>query len=145
MNWPPASCSSHFTCVHSLASSGPRYSNFRDRYLVRCSDVALLAAGLFLASHVGTQSTLCLCVCMCLYAYIQGVPGGKISILGGHSIGHSKQNSIICTYVLLRTVSEMDLFHCTLCRRARRHVLTRVAVQSALMLTVEFSKMYYTR
>jgi len=23
--------------------------------------------------------------------YIQGVPGGKINILGGHSIGHSKQ------------------------------------------------------
>ena len=26
---------------------------------------------------------------------IQGVPGGKVNILGGHSIGHSKQ---ICLY-----------------------------------------------
>jgi hypothetical protein len=25
---------------------------------------------------------------------IQGVPGGKISILGGHNIGHSKQKII---------------------------------------------------
>jgi hypothetical protein len=25
---------------------------------------------------------------------IQGVPGGKISILGGHSIGRSKQKSV---------------------------------------------------
>jgi hypothetical protein len=26
--------------------------------------------------------------------YIQGVPGGKINILGGHSIGHSKQKCL---------------------------------------------------
>ena len=25
------------------------------------------------------------------HCYIQGVPGGKVNILGGHSIGHSKQ------------------------------------------------------
>jgi hypothetical protein len=25
---------------------------------------------------------------------IQSVPGGKITIMGGHSIGHSKQNSL---------------------------------------------------
>jgi hypothetical protein len=25
---------------------------------------------------------------------IQGVPGGKVNILGGHSIGHSKQESM---------------------------------------------------
>jgi hypothetical protein len=25
---------------------------------------------------------------------IQGVPGGKVTILGGHSIGHSKQKSV---------------------------------------------------
>jgi hypothetical protein len=29
---------------------------------------------------------------------IQGVPGGKINILGGHSIGHSKQNTL-CEHV----------------------------------------------
>jgi hypothetical protein len=26
--------------------------------------------------------------------YIQGVPGGKDNILGGHSIGHSKQKTL---------------------------------------------------
>jgi hypothetical protein len=26
--------------------------------------------------------------------YIQGVPGGKVNILGGHSIGHSKQKTL---------------------------------------------------
>jgi hypothetical protein len=27
--------------------------------------------------------------------YIQGVPGGKVNILGGHGIGHSKQKNFI--------------------------------------------------
>ena len=27
-------------------------------------------------------------------AHIQGVPGGKVNILGGHSIGHSKQKTL---------------------------------------------------
>ena len=26
--------------------------------------------------------------------FIQGVPGGKVNILGGHSIGHSKQKTL---------------------------------------------------
>jgi len=26
--------------------------------------------------------------------YTQGVPGGKVNILGGHSIGHSKQKCL---------------------------------------------------
>ena len=26
--------------------------------------------------------------------YIQGIPGGKVNILGGHSIGHSKQKTL---------------------------------------------------
>jgi hypothetical protein len=46
---------------------------------------------------------------------VQSVTGGKVNILGGHSIGHSKQKSVHCTV------------HCTLYRRATRHVLTRVA------------------
>jgi hypothetical protein len=53
-----------------------------------------------------------------------------VSILGGPSIGHSKQKCI-CTCVLFRTVSEIELFHytvhCTLYRQATGHVLTRVA------------------
>jgi hypothetical protein len=29
-----------------------------------------------------------------MFLYIQGVPGGKDNILGGHSIGHSKQKTL---------------------------------------------------
>jgi hypothetical protein len=36
---------------------------------------------------------------------IQGVPGGKVNIHGGHSIGHSKGQKCIFTCVLLLTVS----------------------------------------
>ena len=41
---------------------------------------------------------------------IQNVPGGKVSILGGHSIGRSKQKWMC---VLFRTVSQIELFECT--------------------------------
>jgi hypothetical protein len=35
-----------------------------------------------------------------------------VNILGGHSVGHSKQKSVhVCA--LFRTVSETELFHCT--------------------------------
>jgi len=44
---------------------------------------------------------------------IQGVPGGKVSILGDHSFGHSKQKNFVCTHDLFQTVSEIELFHCT--------------------------------
>jgi hypothetical protein len=43
---------------------------------------------------------------------IQNVPGEKVSILGGHSVGHSKQDRCIYTCVLFRTVSEIELFNC---------------------------------
>jgi hypothetical protein len=45
--------------------------------------------------------------------YIQDVPRGKVNILGGHSIGNSRQKK--CTV------------DCTLYRRATRHAFTRVA------------------
>jgi hypothetical protein len=66
----------------------------------------------------------------CLYS----VPQGKVNILGGHSIGHSKQESVYVR-VLFRTVSEIELFHCTDEQRAT----SSHELQSALMLT-EFSK-----
>jgi hypothetical protein len=43
--------------------------------------------------------------------YIQNVPGGKVNILGGHTIDHSTQN-IVFVCVLFRTVTEIQLFHC---------------------------------
>jgi hypothetical protein len=65
---------------------------------------------------------------------------------GGHSIGHSKQMYVHVSYserfprysyftVQYRTV------HCT----DEQHAMSSHELQSALMLTVEFSEMYYTR
>jgi hypothetical protein len=44
---------------------------------------------------------------------LQGVPGGKVNILRGHSIGHPKPKKCMCTCALFRMVSEIDLFHLT--------------------------------
>jgi hypothetical protein len=61
--------------------------------------------------------------CLVPWDCTQSVPRGKVSMLGGHSVGNSKQKSV-STCVLLRTVSERAI---SLYRRATRHVLTRVA------------------
>jgi hypothetical protein len=56
--------------------------------------------------------------------FIQGAPGEKLDILRGHSIGHS-----IC--VILRTVSEIELFHCTVPKllvRKRYYILILIPV-----------------
>jgi hypothetical protein len=47
--------------------------------------------------------------------YIQGVPGGNVNIMGGHTISHSKQTSVNVR-VLYGTVSEIALFHCTVAK-----------------------------
>jgi hypothetical protein len=61
---------------------------------------------------------------------IENVPGERVNTLGGHSIDYSKQKVYMYTCVLF-LVSEIELFHCTvhctLYRRATRHVLTLVA------------------
>jgi hypothetical protein len=43
----------------------------------------------------------------------RGSPRRKVNILGGHSIGHSKQENCTCTCVQFRTVSEIELLQCT--------------------------------
>jgi hypothetical protein len=62
-----------------------------------------------------------------LLRYVVCLSGGHVNILAGHRIRHSKQKIVICTRVLFRKITETELFHCTLYRRATRHVLTRVA------------------
>jgi hypothetical protein len=42
-------------------------------------------------NYLSTRTTL---------PYIQNVPGGRVNILGGHSIGHSKQKLYIVTDLL---------------------------------------------
>jgi hypothetical protein len=59
------------------------------------------------------------------------VPGRKVNILGGHSIGHSEQKRCICTCVLFRTVLEIELFHSTVPKlliRKRYYVLFLITV-----------------
>jgi hypothetical protein len=71
-------------------------------------------------SYSGINSTILWLPVLNLYTvtgrvgiyHIQGVPGGKVNILGGHSIGYSKQKTLYAR-VLFRTVSEIELFECT--------------------------------
>jgi hypothetical protein len=63
--------------------------------------------------------------------FLQNVPGGKVNILGGHTVDHSKQKKCICTCVPFLTVSEIQLFHCTipnLLVRKRYYVLFLIPV-----------------
>jgi hypothetical protein len=68
--------------------------------------------------------------------YIQDVLGGRVNILGGHSIGHSKQ-----VYRYICPIPNCNTVHCI----DEKHVMFSHELQSVLMLTVEFSKIYYTR
>jgi hypothetical protein len=76
-----------------------------------------------------------------ILVYAQVVSGRRVSILGGHSIGHSEQKCIY-TSVLFQTVSEIELFPCTVHWADEQHAMSSHELQSAWMLTVEFSKMY---
>jgi hypothetical protein len=60
---------------------------------------------------------------ICTYIYTQVVPGGKFNILGGHSIGHSKQESVyvhvsyserfpICSYFTEHSYKKEMFTHC---------------------------------
>jgi hypothetical protein len=74
---------------------------------------------------------------------IQSVPGGNVNILGGHSIGNSKQKSVYLHVSYSERFPRWSYFtvHCT----DEQHAVFSHELQSALMLTAEFSKMYYTR
>jgi len=59
-----------------------------------------------------------------IYSDIQGVPGGKVNILGGHSIVHSKQKYLY-EHVSYSERFPIDLFECTTAKlliRKRYHV-----------------------
>jgi hypothetical protein len=62
---------------------------------------------------------------------IQSVPGGKVNILGGHSIGHSSQK----LYTHMYPTPNVRM------HSGEQHATSSHELQSALMLTVEFSKM----
>jgi hypothetical protein len=54
-------------------------------------------------------------------------PGGKVNILGDHSIGHSKQKLYMYMCPIPKGFSFIELFHSTVHVQATRHVFTRVA------------------
>jgi uncharacterized membrane protein (DUF441 family) len=52
-----------------------------------------------------------------IYIYIyKCIAGVNVSALESHSIGYSKQKNCVCTCVLFRTVTEIELFHCTVAK-----------------------------
>jgi hypothetical protein len=74
---------------------------------------------------------------------VQATRGGKVIIVGGHSIGHSKQKSV---YVHVSCIPNgfRDRARISLYSTDEQHAMSSHELQSALILTVEFSKMYYT-
>jgi hypothetical protein len=70
-------------------------------------------------------------ICTHNVVHIQSVTGGKVNILGGNSISHSKQKKCVCTCVLFQMVSKLELFHCTVPKlliRKRYYVLFLIPV-----------------
>jgi hypothetical protein len=79
-----------------------------------------------------------------ILVHIQGVQGGKVNILGDHSIGNSKKK-FMWTCVLFRTVSEIELFDWTVAKlliRKRYYVLCLIFIVQVtnLLLYNKFSK-----
>jgi hypothetical protein len=79
--------------------------------------------------------------------HTQTVQGGKVQYSRTHSIAHSKQKSV---YVLVSYSERFPRYsyftvqytvHCT----DEQHAMSSHKLQSALMLTVEFSKMHHAR
>jgi hypothetical protein len=70
-----------------------------------------------------------------------------VSILGGHSIGHSKQKNVYVHVSYSERFPRNNYFtvqytvHCT----DEQHAMSSHELQSALMLTVEFSEVFYAR
>jgi hypothetical protein len=72
--------------------------------------------------------------------FIESVPGEKVNIPGGHRIGHSKQKLYMYMCHILNGFRDYTA-HCT----DEQHTMSSQDLQSLLMFTVEFSKMYCTR
>jgi hypothetical protein len=70
----------------------------------------------------------------------------KVNVLGGHSIGHSKQKMYM-TCVLFRMVSEIELVHCRVPKlliRKRYYVLFLIPIFTVQVIKlVQFTYYYY--
>jgi hypothetical protein len=83
----------------------------------------------------------------CQHLGLHNVPGGKVNNLGGHRISHSKQKSVYVRVSYSEQFPRYSYFTVlyTVHRTDEQRAMSSHELQSALMLTVEFSKMYYTR
>jgi hypothetical protein len=115
----------------SLSSSSSFKNNLKFPEKFNKSSDFLFATSADFCSRV----TRCWQVWTSFFPSIQNVPGGKVNILGGYIIGHSKQKNSV--YV--------QLFHCIVHCGDEQHSMSSHELQSALMLTVKFFKMYHTR
>jgi hypothetical protein len=73
--------------------------------------------------------------------YIKNVLGGRVKFREVIVSVILSKKKCVRKCDLFRTVYEIELFHCT----DEHHPISSLGLQSALMLTVDFSKMYYTR
>jgi hypothetical protein len=73
--------------------------------------------------------------------------GCKEENWSGGGVEYLHRDKCVCTCVLFRTVSEMSYFtvRYTVHRTDEQHAMSSHEMQNALMLTVEFSKIYCTR
>jgi hypothetical protein len=82
-----------------------------------------------------------------MYLYIQNGSGGKVIILRGHSIDHSKQTNVCIHVSYSERFPRHGCFavqytvHCT----DEQNAVSSHELQSALMLRVNFPKIYYAR
>jgi hypothetical protein len=80
---------------------------------------------------------------------IQNIPGRKVNILGGHSISHSKQKFYMFMCPIPNGFGDRVIsLYSTLYRNVKmhsdqQHIMSLHELQSALLSTVKYSKMYY--
>jgi hypothetical protein len=73
---------------------------------------------------------------------IQGVPGGRVNILRGHSIRHPKQKVVrVCTCVLFWTVSEIQPFHCTVPKLWVRKISRTVSNTGIIVQVIKLAQL----
>jgi hypothetical protein len=75
---------------------------------------------------------------------VRSVQIGKINILGGHSIGHCMQQFHVCISPIPNSLRDRATSLFTLQQQQQQqHCIFWHELQSALMLTVEFSKIRF--
>jgi hypothetical protein len=128
---------------------------FRQKYGNRKTSrkLGLMVSARIVYTQANTHKHIPICVQICTNTHMcmyTGVSGEK-SIFWEVIVSVILRKNCVCTYVLFRTVSEIELFHVIASLRKvkmhsdEQHAMSSHELQRALMLKVEFSKIYYTR